>query len=167
MRRRATPNGFTLIELLIVVAIIAILIALAYPQYQNYVIRANISEALLEISKVRTDLAVFYALQGRFPISGEEREEFRIFPADGHPAIRNLRVQGVGACNENAGCTRSRIEVQLRRPVYLGIGGDAHSQLRLDGQAGPAGVIAWTCGPRDVQPVKMQWLPASCRTPPS
>ena len=40
-------KGFTLIELMIVVAIIGILAAIAVPAYQNYVTRAQVSEAII------------------------------------------------------------------------------------------------------------------------
>jgi type IV pilus assembly protein PilA len=53
---QAAQRGFTLIELMIVVAIIGILAAVALPAYQDYTVRAKMSEVILAADTCKTTL---------------------------------------------------------------------------------------------------------------
>lgn len=61
---KSVQKGFTLIELMIVIAIIGILAAIAIPAYQNYTIRAQVSEGSSLIGGVETAFDEYYANTG-------------------------------------------------------------------------------------------------------
>jgi type IV pilus assembly protein PilA len=67
---KSVQKGFTLIELMIVVAIIAILAAIAIPQYQNYVTKSQFSESQTIADGLKTPIVEYYNQTGKCPTPG-------------------------------------------------------------------------------------------------
>lgn len=65
-------TGFTLIELMIVVAVIGVLSAVAIPQYQKYVAKAEIASILTTLTGMKTNVEAYTVENGSFPKTGIE-----------------------------------------------------------------------------------------------
>ena len=146
-------QGFTLIELMIVVAIIGILAAVALPAYQDYMIRAKISEAVLAASSGRTAVAETFSQKGTMALPAASM---------GVQDQASKYVASVSYTGTSA--TTGDIVVTTATATTLGLGTATSKSLILRGSGNTTtGTVAWTCGPAASNGIERKYLPSSCK----
>jgi len=149
-------KGFTLIELMIVVAIIGILAAVALPAYQDYTVRAKMSEVMLAASACRTGITEIFQTGGTPPGANSWGCENT---AGGTSKYVNTIVtdgNGVVTVSTSGGLPVGNVTL-----VPL-VGGAPAVSANLTG--GPIAINGWRCGlPADGTTVLSKYLPGSCR----
>jgi type IV pilus assembly protein PilA len=79
-RKDQLEDGFTLIEVMVVVAIIGILVAVAVPQYQDYIARSRIVEGMNLASSAKLAVTEAFASRGNVPMDEATYGSFTFSP---------------------------------------------------------------------------------------
>ena len=92
-------KGFTLIELMIVVAIIGVLSVIAIPAYNDYTIRAKVSEAFVVVGPYKLKFVEYFFNHGQFPNKASNSSIGMGADGDCGPAARSGGVCAFGVNN--------------------------------------------------------------------
>jgi prepilin-type N-terminal cleavage/methylation domain-containing protein len=171
-------HGFALIELMIVVAVIGILAAIAVPQYEDYVSRAKITEALTAIGPLKMETTLYHSQHGVFPHQGGAGEAALTKLGLEKTSIQSQYVLGIDIAFAGpyarqiggfVGTAKDSISLIIKLnprtfPKRYDMKNWQYNQITLVGVAKNGGIFQWYCGPRDAAfGVPSAILPATCR----
>jgi type IV pilus assembly protein PilA len=154
--KRSIQKGFTLIELMIVVAIIGILAAVALPAYQDYTVRAKVSEVVLAASSCRT--AVTEAVQST-QSTALDLSTVCTFSPTKYVMSGSVSAAGVITVSASNGAFANTAITATARDVQLApfLNGTALTTANVG-----VAITEWKCSP-GAQPIPAKYLPGSCK----